>query len=285
MKLREGSSHSFQPATGVRSSSGSHVYTFANGSADLDSSSEDEFDVAELRARGGPLPRQNASRQKVGDVVFLERAITEDDTLYKLALQYGCKVADIKRINNLIREQDMYALKTIKIPVKVHGLLTEQHEKLNLQQGVPSASVMESPEEMAFTVSESRDLSRYFQEIDQNIESATQTQDLFSEAIVPDTSKYPSSHLLREKDPSSGADWGIRWWNAVFIMLLIGIVLPVFYIIYFKTQVTPGTSSNHWNGTHITTPLNTNISSEKHEDILTLNKDVQSAYNPIDTGG
>ncbi|KAI2576004.1 LysM domain containing 4, partial [Homo sapiens] len=33
------------------------------------------------------------------------------------------KVADIKKVNNFIREQDLYALKSVKIPVRNHGIL------------------------------------------------------------------------------------------------------------------------------------------------------------------
>ncbi|NP_001087174.1 lysM and putative peptidoglycan-binding domain-containing protein 4 isoform X2 [Xenopus laevis] len=234
MRLREGPTHSFQPPSSVHSSLGSHVYTFSNGTAEADSSSEEEFDVMELRARGGEQQRINASREKVGNVILLERAITEDDNLNKLALQYGCKVSDIKRVNNLITDQDIYALKTIKIPVKVHGLLTERRDELTAF----NASAPPEPEkELSLPSMESRDFTVYFKAIDQNIEeAAAQTHDLFNESFALDSPSLPPTRILGQKQPASGADWGIRWWNAVFIMLLVGIVLPVFYIVYFKTQ-------------------------------------------------
>ncbi|KAM4036575.1 lysM and putative peptidoglycan-binding domain-containing protein 4 isoform 1-T2 [Anomaloglossus baeobatrachus] len=237
MRLKKGPSHSFHPPTTIHSSLGSHVYTFTNGSADRDSSSEEELDTMELRARGGELHRQSASREKVGDIVLLEHTITENDNLNKLALQYGCKVSDIKRINKLLTEQDVYALKTIKIPVKIHGFLTEQHKETNAQKGRSADSidiVIESGDEASVTVTENRDVTQYFREIDQNIEAAAQNQELFSESLDLGTSSHHLSTSSRHKNPNLGADWGIRWWNAVFIMLLIGIVLPVFYILYYE---------------------------------------------------
>ncbi|KAE8618339.1 hypothetical protein XENTR_v10009356 [Xenopus tropicalis] len=237
MRLREGRTHSFQPPSSVHSSLGSHVYTFSNGNAEADSSSEEEFDVTELRARGGEQQRVNGSREKVGDVILLERAITEDDNLNKLALQYGCKVADIKRVNNLITDQDIYALKTIKIPVKVHGLLTERGDELNAPQHTPgNASALPEPDQKSLPSPGSGDFTVYFKEIDQNIEAAAQTHDLFNESFALDSPHHLSTHIQGQKQHSSGADWGLRWWNAVVIMLLVGIVLPVFYIVYFKTQ-------------------------------------------------
>ncbi|CAH2274370.1 lysM and peptidoglycan-binding domain-containing 4 [Pelobates cultripes] len=231
LHLRDGASHSFKPPTAIHSSSGSYVYTFLNSSADHGSSSEEEFDVMELRARGGQ--RKNTAREKVKDVTFLECAVTKDDTLNKLALQYACKVADIKRVNNLILEQDMYALKTIKIPVKVNGILTELQKELNPQQRMHSnleASGVELTEEMSVDVTESRNLSKYFEEIDANIEAAALVQDLSNEPLIPN-SQHSSSYLLRNDQPSIRGDWGIRW-NAILIMLLIVVVLPVFYLIY-----------------------------------------------------
>ncbi|KAM4676738.1 lysM and putative peptidoglycan-binding domain-containing protein 4 [Discoglossus pictus] len=240
MRLKEKPSHSFQPPSTIHSSLGSRVYTFSNGAADTNSSSEEEFDVMELRPRGGELQRQNASREKIGDVILLERIITQEDNLNKLALQYGCTVADIKRVNNLIREQDIYALKTIKIPVKVHGLLTEGHSELNLQHRTSltsDGSMMESLDiEAIGSLPNNTDLSLYFHGIDRDIEAAAQTQELLSEPFDSDSLNLLTSSSQGQRPTILGADWGIRWWNAVFIMLLIGIVLPVFYILYYMTH-------------------------------------------------
>ncbi|NXI31734.1 LYSM4 protein, partial [Sterrhoptilus dennistouni] len=161
MRLHQGRTRPFQAPASVHSFPGRQVFVFPGGRSDSEESSEEELNVMELRPRGKEQQRGN-TRDRPGDVVLLERELTQEDSLNKLALQYGCKVADIKRVNNFIREQDLYALKSIKIP-----------------RPLPEAG---------------------------------------------------------KRDAGNGADCGIQWWNAVFIMLLIGIVLPVFYIIYFKTQ-------------------------------------------------
>ncbi|XP_056425217.1 lysM and putative peptidoglycan-binding domain-containing protein 4 [Hyla sarda] len=280
MRLKKEPSHSFHPPTTIHSSRGSHVYTFTNGSADLDSFSEDELDVTELRARGGELHRQTPSRERVGDIVLLEHNLTENDNLNKLALQYGCKVADIKRINNFLTEQDMYALKTIKIPVKVHSVLTERYEEASAQG--PSEDsidvVVESGDEASVTVTENRDITQYFREIDQNIEAAAQNQELFSESLDLGTSSHQLSSILAHKDPSLGADWGIRWWNAVFIMLLIGIVLPVFYILYYETW--KGQEQLHSASAAVSAMPNTS------RDLAgQIPRPLHYAQRPFDTGG
>ncbi|XP_040270174.1 lysM and putative peptidoglycan-binding domain-containing protein 4 [Bufo bufo] len=271
MRLKKGPSHSFHPPATVHSSRGSHVYTFTNGSSDLDSSSEEELNILELRARGGKLHRQSASREKVGDIVLLEHAITENDNLNKLALQYGCKVADIKRINNFLKEQDMYALKTIKIPVKVHGILTEGHRSADSID-----VVIESGDEASVTPTENQDITQYFREIDQNIEAAAQNQELFSDSLDLGKGNHHLSTIMKHKEPNLGADWGIRWWNAVCIMLLIGIVLPVFYIIYYETWKEKSHSAN------VTINVMSNMSRLLADQ---MPNPVQYTKRPVDTGG
>ncbi|XP_065590102.1 lysM and putative peptidoglycan-binding domain-containing protein 4 isoform X2 [Cyrtonyx montezumae] len=147
-------------------------------------------------------------------------------------------VADIKRVNNFIREQDLYALKSIKIPVKTHGLLTESSKELRplpaarSQSGVTWTDGAEHDAAAAGSA-DSTQLLDYFRGIDRSIRDAVQAE-LSAEYRVEVQQRPPAEAGKRES--SSGADCGIQWWNAVFIMLLVGIVLPVFYIVYFKTQ-------------------------------------------------
>ncbi|XP_030045593.1 lysM and putative peptidoglycan-binding domain-containing protein 4 [Microcaecilia unicolor] len=239
MRVKTGSTQTFQAPFTVRISPDSQVYTFRScrSESEQDSSSEDELDVSELRVRGREQRRSNGTKEKVGDTVLMERLVQKEDNLNKLALQYGCKVADIKRVNNFIGEQDMYALKSVRIPVKIHGVLSETRDELRPLQD-SGATLIELPDTDGATgTNESQDLTAYFKGIDQSIREAAQSTegDFYSVS--------PGKMSVSQKDFSSGADWGIRWWNAVSILLLIGIVIPVFYIIYFKMQAT-GLPSN-----------------------------------------
>ncbi|NWI88737.1 LYSM4 protein, partial [Pitta sordida] len=245
MRLNESRTRSFQAPAAVHSYPGRQVYVFPGGRADSEEEEEEEeeLNVMELRPRGKEQRRGSAGR--VGDVVLLEREITEGDSLNKLALQYGCKVADIKRVNNFLREQDLYALKCIKIPVKAHGLLTESNRELRPPAPAQSGlSLMEPPEPPGT----SRNPSDFFRGIDQSIQAAVQVEVPLESGCCREGLERPLPET-ENRDTGNGADCGIQWWNAVFIMLLIGIVLPVFYIIYFKTQGLVAHSSNTSNVT------------------------------------
>lgn len=47
------------------------------------------------------------------------------ETLASLSLKYNLHLAELKRVNNLISDNEFFALKRIKIPVKPDSLLTE----------------------------------------------------------------------------------------------------------------------------------------------------------------
>ncbi|NWX85287.1 LYSM4 protein, partial [Nothoprocta ornata] len=248
MRLKESRARACQAPVTMHS----RVNVFQRGPLEPEQSEEEEEEEAtvgtELRARGREQPRGSAAR---GGVVLLQRDVSHRDSLNKLALQYGCKVADIKRVNNFIREQDLYALKSIKIPVKNHGLLTEKGQELQpIGPVCPGAAptLVDIPEASA----ESTELQDYFRDIDRSIEEAAQAEaQLDAEFGLEAPRRPPGSGT-----PDSGADCGIQWWNAVFVMLLIGVVLPVFYITYFKTQGTGVMAHNS------STTLTSNISAD-----------------------
>lgn len=185
-------------------------------------------------------------------MVLLQRELAQEDSLNKLALQYGCKVADIKKANNFIREQDLYALKSIKIPVRNHGILTETHQEL-MPLGASSSETrvtlvdLPEDEDAGGATTQGNQLTDFFKGIDENIERAVHSDVFHGDSCcveAPDQLLLP----ITQKPVADGSDCGIQWWNAVFLMLLIGIVLPVFYLVYFKIQAT-GEPSNGLNAT------------------------------------
>ncbi|XP_003475321.1 lysM and putative peptidoglycan-binding domain-containing protein 4 isoform X2 [Cavia porcellus] len=247
MRQKELLTKTFQGPAAVCRTPRSHVYVFGNGSENSEDSSEEETcqQPVVLRPRGRELQNSvhQASRPRAGDVVLLQRELAQEDNLNKLALQYGCKVADIKKVNNFIREQDLYALKSVKIPVKSHGILTETHKELKplLGPSVETRVTFGDPPSVDSTAAgadtQASQLSNFFQGIDRNIERAVQSEIFLGEGCCADAPR-PLLPPAPPKTSTDGADCGIQWWNAVFIMLLIGIVLPVFYLVYFKIQAT-----------------------------------------------
>ncbi|XP_040426319.1 lysM and putative peptidoglycan-binding domain-containing protein 4 isoform X2 [Cygnus olor] len=200
MRLNEGRPSPFQAPVSVHGPPGRQLHVFPGRSPPgSEESSEEELSAMELRPRGREQQRCGAPRDRAGDVVLLEREVTEDDSLNKLALQYGCKVADIKRVNNFIREQDLYALKSIKIPVKPHGLLTESSRELRPAPAprCPSGvTLVDLPEpEAGASGSEGSRLSDYFKGIDQSIQEAVRAEVQLNDEYCTEALERPLCHV------------------------------------------------------------------------------------------
>lgn len=197
------------------------------------SSEEEELSAMELRPydTNNHVPRH-------GQV--LERELQHGDNLNKLALQYGCQVAEIKRLNNLMQEQDLFALKSIKIPIQRHSFLAEFEDAYTTQVDIPP-----SPETSPRAPPPVREVTDFLMEVDNDTERLIQEDEELLE--IRDRHERPGrGHGVK----GHGADWGIHWWNAVIAMLLIGIVLPLFYIIYFKTRPSDSGSVLNAQGTN-----------------------------------
>ncbi|XP_076021275.1 lysM and putative peptidoglycan-binding domain-containing protein 3 [Genypterus blacodes] len=245
--------YGFQSATVVQSANGGHAYLFGNNVSENDLSEEDG-ESYELRSRGRERLRRSTSRERLDDIIYLARDIQEGDTLNSISLQYHCSVADIKRANNLLTEQDFFALRAIKIPVRRFSVLTETHITGPLKPASPSG-VRRAPQDSPFVCSPSESstdsssstdsVEGFLLEKDKDIErlvrSTGPSRSSLSEVVSSLTLQQQQPALAEgeykqaaRKDPYYGADWGMRWWTAVAIMLVVGIVTPVFYLLYYE---------------------------------------------------
>ncbi|XP_064164138.1 lysM and putative peptidoglycan-binding domain-containing protein 3-like [Anguilla rostrata] len=243
----------FQPATTAQPTKSGHTYVFGNNVISENECSEEDSDCYELRSRGRDRPRRSASRDRLDDIVYLVRDIQEGDTLNAISLQYFCSVADIKRANNLLTEQDFFALRTIKIPVKRFSVLTETHSPTALKPGssqgarrhsetLPSSEAAARSPSSSSSSSSIDSVGSFLQEKDKDIEQLVKSTDpsrgSLNEVVSSLNPQRQSGDTERRaagrKDPYYGADWGMRWWTAVAIMLVVGIVTPVFYLLYYE---------------------------------------------------
>ncbi|KAM3867573.1 lysM and putative peptidoglycan-binding domain-containing protein 3 [Diretmus argenteus] len=247
--------YGFQTATTVQPANGGHAYLFGNNGSENDLSEEDG-ESYELRPRGRERTWRSTSRERMDDIIYLARDIQEGDTLNSIVLQYHCSVADFKRANNLLTEQDFFALRSVKIPVRRFSVLTETYNTAPLKSASPAAaqrvpqipSNTSLPSELSTDSSSSTDSVEGFllekdKDIEHLVKSTGPSRSSLNEVVSSLT--LQQQPLLGEveykpalrKDPYYGADWGMRWWTAVAIMLVVGIVTPVFYLLYYEVLV------------------------------------------------
>ncbi|XP_029289946.1 lysM and putative peptidoglycan-binding domain-containing protein 4 [Cottoperca gobio] len=230
-------SQAFQAPVDVHASADGQIYMFNKRSNESSVSSDDEeLNVMEMR----PQVFQEQEQDNLRNIQLLEREVLDGDNLNKLALQYGCKVTDIMRVNNLMQEQDLFGLKSIKIPVPKYSFLSETYTGLTEpREEIPqSSTTLVKPQDRARAQTHLQEVTDFLMEVDHDIEKLIQTTNDQEEDFL-DNSEIQQRFGFRGRPLSHGADWGIQWWNAVVAMLLIGIVLPLFYVIYFKMTDSP----------------------------------------------
>ncbi|XP_042352297.1 lysM and putative peptidoglycan-binding domain-containing protein 4 [Plectropomus leopardus] len=242
MRRGEHVSRAFQAPVDVHASADGQVYMFNRGLNESASSDDEELNVMEMR------PRVFQEQDRLRNVELLERDVLDGDNLNKIALQYGCKVADIKRLNNLMQEQDLFALKSIKIPVQKHSFLTETCTDPQEEKPHSATSTPAKPQDRARAQPHLQEVTDFLMEVDSDIEKLIQSTNDQEEDFLDYSEKQQRFGLKGQRLSSHGADWGIQWWNAVVAMLLIGIVLPLFYVIYFKTKDSEVVSPTNGNG-------------------------------------
>ncbi|XP_054905264.1 lysM and putative peptidoglycan-binding domain-containing protein 3 [Poeciliopsis prolifica] len=272
--------YGFQSATMVQPANGGHAYLFGTNGSENDLSEEDG-ESFELRSRGKERLRKSTSKERLDDIIYLSRDVQESDTLNSIALQYHCSVADIKRANNLLTEQDFFALRSIKIPVRRFSVLTETHNAgppkpvspkpispIGVRRVAQVSPTVPLPTESSTDSCSSTDSVEGFllekdKDIEQLVKSTGPSRSSLSEVVSSLTLQQP---LLGEaeykpaprKDPYYGADWGMRWWTAVAIMLFVGIITPVFYLLYYEVLVKAEVS-------HHGAPTQTNVDGQQEQ--------------------
>ena len=186
-------------------------------------------------------------------------------------------MAELKRINNLIRDQDFYAKRVIKVPVKRHGLLTELMEQENQRQlseikkkssaqnlrtyessvqfseanEVDDDSDPESSVLLVRTLSirdhvtnQGKEAQDFLKHMDKDLDKIRQNANSYKNSLDEVTnaltckSIHPIDRSCR-KSLFNGYDCGMRWWSLVIFMLIIVLGTPLLYFLYFYNH------SNH----------------------------------------
>lgn len=98
-------------------------------------SEHEELELLDLKPRKAKLrrgrlkspksPSTKTTSYSKSRTVLVEEPVLPGDTVQRVALRYGCRDSEIRRVNNLYRDQDFFALKVVKVPVREYGALTE----------------------------------------------------------------------------------------------------------------------------------------------------------------
>lgn len=172
-------------------------------------------------------------------------------------------MSELKRVNNLMRDQDFFALRVIKVPMKRHGLLSElldgnesgQSAKLTINANSVDSSHSLEPSEIEESSSENelfvRTLSirdsvmsdqgkqavSFLHRMDKDLKTIVRSTKLRKESLdeVVQTMTCKRIHpLQRQSSWLNGYDCGMRWWSVLLTFIVVAFVGPMLYLVFYK---------------------------------------------------
>ncbi|XP_033227425.1 lysM and putative peptidoglycan-binding domain-containing protein 3 [Belonocnema kinseyi] len=208
------------------------------------------------------LQNRSQSHSSPRKVEVIKIQLQPDDTLPALALKYRCTVSELKRINNIHKDNEIFAHRSIKVPVQPFSILTETLNKIPDGEDKNCIYELESPstlkEEKIFNLvttpivvaPQRSEINNIIlnsileplptNETSENVEDAEDVQ-LLSPS---EREKTPKAHL-NDTFSCSGADWGLSWPQLLGVSLLLGLAGPIIYIFYIADASNHHSSSGH----------------------------------------
>lgn len=193
---------------------------------------------------------------------FIEAQVQEGDTLQAIALRFHCSISELKRINHIHKDNEIFARRTIKVPVTPYSVLTEL-VPLQPVEPVPSTSSQNSTSltmnNLLLNPVENKSSQQY------NLTNSTEKKEddfaidcnevvlnsTLTPSVIPYTDtdnnefasedtqllsnkpKVPVEAVVVKQLTSQGADFGLKWYHLVCCLLVVGVITPLLYIMFY----------------------------------------------------
>ncbi|KYM97484.1 PREDICTED: lysM and putative peptidoglycan-binding domain-containing protein 3 [Cyphomyrmex costatus] len=236
----------------LRGRESSPHYVFLH-SDDEDSADEDIISLQTIK-------RPTSLRRKI-QVINVQ--VKPEDTLQALALRYRCTISELKRINKIDKENEIYAKPYIKVPVQPFSILTEtSYESQGNNAIITSEQCQEEApattnEQLIYLNTTSTSTESSNTEINTIIlNSVCEPLSSYNSANAPEIFHTEHDALLEDVENTgtaescetnmfkcSGDNWGLSWTQLLVFSLLLSFAGPIIYILYIaeystKTNIT-----------------------------------------------
>ncbi|EFX77067.1 hypothetical protein DAPPUDRAFT_305948 [Daphnia pulex] len=178
---------------------------------------------------------------------YREHLIKPKETLQGLALQYRCTVFDLKLANNIQKETEFFARRTLKIPVRQHSSLTEK---------LPN----DKADTLSFGDADTESLSpsnsiEFLKQVDQDLQRLKEKARVYDiDSNDHSTSAFPDADRLRRtgrlnRTDCQGDDCGLSWSHILGMALLLLLACPLLYFLYLELNLHKSTRASTHNET------------------------------------
>ncbi|CAH2089402.1 unnamed protein product [Euphydryas editha] len=194
---------------------------------------------------------------------FIEAQVQEGDTLQAIALRFHCSISELKRINQIHKDNEIFARRTIKVPVTPYSVLTEMVPAPQQPEPVPSTSSQASTSLVMQHAVYNPVSNKLPQLHNNNIQNAVemkkdfaidcntvvmnsslapsvvpytdteQNEDISEDTtLLPSKAKVPVEAVVVKELTSHGADFGLKWYHLVCFLLILGVLTPIWYVMF-----------------------------------------------------
>lgn len=194
---------------------------------------------------------------------YIEAQVQEGDTIQAVALRFHCSVSELKRINHMHKDNEMFARRTLKVPVTPYSVLTEAFAQRNND----IANTLTSSQKIAIPdIDEVQTINPLMPDTGQNSTSSFETDckaailnskvnhypkvykdTVVDNSIISDTTRLLSPNetngqamgvetVVVKEFTSHGADFGIKWVHLVICILVLGFAIPLIYVFYIAER-------------------------------------------------
>ncbi|KAK3907093.1 LysM and putative peptidoglycan-binding domain-containing protein 3 [Frankliniella fusca] len=188
--------------------------------------------------------RKFALRPKKPTAHYVEHTLQSGDTLSSLALRYNCSVAQIKQANNILRENEVFALRKIRIPVSAFSSFRHEVPGVHSSHSTPKKTSECDELNEVYTMDTISSEGKWVEEIRVSPTEEALRDPLLtpipvprlplvdlSDTESPDLELVSSYKQVKEQEGifhCSGADCGISWVALVVCTLVLGFIYVFF---------------------------------------------------------
>uniref|UniRef100_A0A336M6C2 CSON010861 protein n=1 Tax=Culicoides sonorensis TaxID=179676 RepID=A0A336M6C2_CULSO len=190
----------------------------------------------------------------------LEATVLEGDTLTSIALRFNCTVADLKRLNKIDKDNEIFAHKILKIPLTPHNILLDTnlpsvHKSGNSSPKAHGSSDTGKSDQFSILSNESLEEKLIVASIsnttykDQEVPIVKTENDFEINHDVPDSSdpllsvrRQPKVVLAKPKVDFSfnGSDCDMNWMCLFVCILALCFAIPLIYVYFiYEEKVHP----------------------------------------------
>ncbi|KAK6106765.1 LysM domain family protein [Brugia pahangi] len=156
-----------------------------------------------------------------GNKIIIEKKLRPGDNLNKIAVQYSVSLSDLKRVNNIVSEQDIYAMPFVKIPV------SKFRKELDLEHGSHLLGNNSRGELMAEEMADDRPLLSRNDLSDKRVEELFEKTDAYVAQIRDNLSVENTDGAVHFVDARSPDTTFKGLWFIVVFVIFIFIFVPL----------------------------------------------------------